>query len=94
MGINTFISQFQGGARPNRYRVAFTWPGLVGSPNVRDEIFISAAGLPASTIGMIQVPYMGRQIPVPGTEHLKIGQLQLSTTRLSHTEMRLSVGLT
>ena len=66
MSINDFIANFKGGARPNRFRVQITWPGIVGTPNVRDEIVVSAAGLPASVIGVIPVPYKGRQIPVPG----------------------------
>jgi hypothetical protein len=66
MGIENFVSNFQGGARPNRFRVILTWPAAVGTPNVRDEIVIQAAGLPASTIGIVQVPYMGRTIPIPG----------------------------
>jgi len=66
MSINDFISNFKGGARPNKFRVQITWPGLVGTPNVRDEIVVNAAGLPASVIGVIPVPYKGRQIPVPG----------------------------
>lgn len=64
--ITDFISNFRGGARPNRFRVTFTYPAAVGSPNVRDSIVIKAAQLPESTTGVIQVPYMGRQIPVPG----------------------------
>lgn len=66
MGIDTFISAFQGGARSNRFKVIITWPGIVGAPNVRDEIVVSGAALPASFVGTIQAPYMGRQIPIPG----------------------------
>jgi hypothetical protein len=64
--LNDFISNFKGGARPNRFRVQITWPGLVGTPNVRDEIVVTAAQMPASVMGIIQVPYKGRQIPLPG----------------------------
>jgi len=66
MSIDTFIANFAGGARPNRYRVIITYPAAVGSPNIRDEIVCRAASLPSSTVGMIPVPYMGRTIPVPG----------------------------
>lgn len=64
--INDFIASFRGGARPNRFDVIITWPALVGTPNVRDKIVVSAAQLPASSVGVVNVPYKGRQIPVPG----------------------------
>lgn len=66
MGIDNFISNFKGGARANRFRVTITWPGLVGTPAVRDEIVVSAAALPSSVLGVVIVPYLGRQIPIPG----------------------------
>lgn len=66
MSVDTFISQFAGGARANRFRVTITWPGAVGSPNVADEIVVHAAQLPSSTLGVVQVPYMGRMFPLPG----------------------------
>ena len=65
-GINDFIASFKGGARPNRFRVQITWPGLVGTPNVRDEIVVSAAQHPSSQVGVVQAPYQGRFIPLPG----------------------------
>lgn len=66
MSINNFIANFKNGARPNRFKVQLAWPALVGTPDVRDEFVVSAATLPSSTLGIIQIPYMGRQIPVPG----------------------------
>lgn len=64
--ITEFLSNFQGGARANRFAVQITWPTIVGVPNVRDHIVCRGASLPASQIGQIPVAYMGRQIPVPG----------------------------
>lgn len=66
MSINSFISNFQGGARPNRYRVQITWPAAVGTPNVQDEFVVKAAQMPGVNLGVVQVPYKGRTIPVPG----------------------------
>ena len=67
MSIDDFVSNFTGGgARANRFAVAITWPGLVTAPNVRDNIVVSAASLPSSIMGVTHVPYMGRQIPIPG----------------------------
>jgi hypothetical protein len=64
--INTFISNFRGGARPNRFSVLITWPALVGTPDVRDEVVCEAAQLPSSVMGVVQAPFRGRQIPLPG----------------------------
>lgn len=66
MSINDFISNFKDGARANRFRVQITWPALVGTPNKRDDLVIESAQLPSSVMGIVQVPYMGRQIPIPG----------------------------
>lgn len=65
-GINTFISNFKDGARPNRFRVIITWPALVGSPNVEDFIVCSAAAGPGVDNGITNAPFMGRDIPFPG----------------------------
>lgn len=65
--INTFISKFKGlGARPNRFRINITWPALVGTPNISDEIVIKTAGMPASGVGTAIVPFMGLQVKLPG----------------------------
>lgn len=64
--LNNFISAFQGGAKANRFSVQITYPSAVGTPDIRDEVVVTAAGLPASVVGTILVPYQGRQIPIPG----------------------------
>lgn len=85
MGIDTFIANFQNGARANRFRVAINWPGLVGTPNVRDDIVVSAAALPSSIVGVVQVPYMGRQIPIPGDRTFEDWTITiLNDTSFSH----------
>lgn len=66
MSINDFISNFKDGARANRFRVQISWPAIVGTPVMRDDMVVEAAALPASVMGIIQVPYQGRQIPIPG----------------------------
>jgi hypothetical protein len=66
MTINDFMSNFKDGARSNRFRVQITWPGIVGTPNKRDDLVVESAQMPSSVLGVIQVPYQGRQIPIPG----------------------------
>ena len=62
--VNNFKSRLIGeGARNTLFDVKITWPG--GElPDL--EFLCKAASLPASTIGMIEVPYFGRKIKVAG----------------------------
>src|ERR1035437_10054385 len=66
MSIDDVVTQFEGGARANRFAVAITWPGLISAPNVRDNIMVTGASLPSSILGVAQTAYMGRMIPIPG----------------------------
>ena len=60
--ISDFAAQFQGGVRANLFRVSITGPEDFS--NI--EFLCKGAGIPASTIGVIAVPYRGRQLQVPG----------------------------
>jgi len=62
--VNNFKQQLKGeGARNTLFDISINWPG--GElPNI--EFLCKAASLPASTIGMIEVPYFGRKIKVAG----------------------------
>ena len=62
--VNDFKQNLIGeGARNTLFDISISWPG--GQlPNV--EFLCKAASLPASTIGMIEVPYFGRKIKVAG----------------------------
>jgi len=68
--INDFKAAFKGGgARPNQFQVTGSFPGGVvgGSEAAKLTPFlISAASLPASTLGEIVVPYRGRQLKLAG----------------------------
>ena len=62
MNINEFKAKLPGGgARPNLFKVQIYLPGA------EDLAFLcKAASLPASTLGTIELPYMGRKIKIPG----------------------------
>jgi hypothetical protein len=63
--IANFKSQFQGGVRPNQFRIFMSkGPNGIGTKNF--EFLGKAASIPASTIGNVDVPYRGRQLKVPG----------------------------
>ena len=69
------ISQFRseldgGGLRPNLYEVQLDFPdGVAPNPSqlVNDgKFFCKAAALPAANMGLIEVPFRGRQLKVAG----------------------------
>lgn len=67
--INELIANFQGGgARPNLYEVLLQFPVGVANPFVSRKASFTcrAASLPASSIGMVVVPFMGRYAKVAG----------------------------
>ena len=63
MDVASFISNFQGGGlRPNLFKVVLTFPNEVGGQQASNKIMFSckATSLPASQIGVVNAPYMGR----------------------------------
>lgn len=61
--INSFMSAFDGGSRPNLYSVTLACP--VG-PLPQLQFFCKAATLPSSILGEVNVPYLGRMAKYPG----------------------------
>lgn len=73
--INQFINVFKQGARPNRFRVdVIQLPGTLstylakatGSKVENFYFFCKAASLPEDSIGVVEVPFMGRKFKVHG----------------------------
>lgn len=63
--ISDFINGFQGGLRPNRFKVS----GSFGNSSSLDDRFtflVRAAALPGSDLSLISVPYRGRSFKIPG----------------------------
>lgn len=61
--INSFMSAFDGGSRPNMYSISLVCP--IG-PIPQLQFYCKAATLPQSFLGEIMVPYMGRVAKYPG----------------------------
>ena len=61
--INSFMSNFDGGSRPNLYSVNLVCP--VG-PLPQLQFYCKAAQLPSSILGEVNVPYLGRMAKYPG----------------------------
>ena len=66
LGINDFISKFDGGSKPNLYKVLITGSAPANKLTNDLTFFCKSTTLPASSIGEIAVPYLGRVIKVPG----------------------------
>lgn len=62
--INSFMSAFDGGSRPNLYSVTITSPQIGALPQL--QFFCKAATLPSSILGEVNVPYLGRMAKYPG----------------------------
>lgn len=69
MSIAAFkASLYGGGARPNQFRVFLHFPSLVNAgvfPQL-SQFLCTAASLPASNVGVAQVYYHGRMLPLAG----------------------------
>lgn len=64
--IGTFISNFNGGTRPNRFRMTGTAPNGVGDLFGPEGIYCVATAIPESTVGIIPIPFRGRIYKFPG----------------------------
>ncbi len=67
--VANFLGNFQGGGlRPNRYRVVLSFPAIVGNFGAGQKIGFTckAASIPATNQGVVEVPYMGRMVKLPG----------------------------
>jgi len=70
--VSTFLSNIQGGVRPNLFLATFIWPsttqpGFLNGTDVElTNLLCKSAALPASQLGVIEVPFRGRTVKVAG----------------------------
>lgn len=66
--VNQFLATFDGGARPNRYRVRLTGSPLAGAGAVPNSIsfLCRSTSIPSSILAPCVVAYMGREVKVSG----------------------------
>lgn len=66
--ITTFKSALaDGGARPNQFKVFIPFPGAAAeTPNEQQQLLVSGAALPASTVNPVITQYRGREVKFAG----------------------------
>ena len=74
--INDFKNKLSGGVRPNLFNVQINFPNIIGnaeglgsgstSLEGLSSFLCRSAALPASTQGLIEVPFRGRFLKIPG----------------------------
>ena len=67
LGVDDFKSKLLGGgARGNLFRATLNFPSYAGGDVEFTSFMVKTAGLPASVITQIDVPFRGRQLKVAG----------------------------
>jgi len=67
LGVDDFKAKLTGGgARPNLFKATINFPAYAGGDTEFTSFMVKGAGLPASTITNIDVPFRGRQLKIAG----------------------------
>jgi|TARA_R100000278_G_scaffold90391_1_gene68898 hypothetical protein len=67
LGVDDFKAKLTGGgARPNLFKATINFPAYAGGDTEFTSFMVKGAGLPASVIASVDVPFRGRQLRVAG----------------------------
>ena len=67
LGVDDFKSKLTGGgARANLFKVTLNFPTYAGGDVELTSFLCRSAQLPASTMGVVEVPFRGRVLKMPG----------------------------
>ena len=67
LGVDDFKAKLTGGgARPNLFKATINFPAYAGGDSEFTSFMVKGAGLPASVIASIDVPFRGRQLKIAG----------------------------
>ena len=70
--LNNFLSKIGEGVKPNMFSVDINWPQSMseapsnGDPKELVNLLCKSAALPASNLGVIEVPFRGRTVKIAG----------------------------
>lgn len=87
--INDFLSRLRGGgARPNRFRIICPFPSyaIVGGETETMSFLAKSASLPGSILGVIEIPFNGKKIKLPGDREYTTGW---EATIINDTDFKL-----
>ncbi len=89
MRVNDFLANLKGGgARPNLFQVDFSFPTFAletGEESRVMSIMCKSAQLPSSTLGIIEIPFRGRQVKIPGDRTFE----EWTITVLNNTDFQI-----
>ena len=74
-----------GGARPNLFKATINFPAYAGGDSEFTSFMVKGAGLPASVIANIDVPFRGRQLKIAGDRTFE----PWTITIINDSEMRV-----
>ena len=67
LGVDDFKAKLTGGgARPNLFKATINFPAYAGGDSEFTSFMVKGAGLPASVIANIDIPFRGRQLKIAG----------------------------
>ena len=67
LGVDDFKSKLGGGgARPNLFKATINFPSYANGDVEFTSFMVKGAGLPASVVNTIEVPFRGRQLKIAG----------------------------
>ena len=64
--VSGFLQQVRQGVRPNMFQVDITFPDGVSGDSELASFMCKSAALPASNVGVIEVPFRGRTVKIAG----------------------------
>lgn len=69
--VSSFLNQVRQGVRPNMFQVDMVFPGNIGLTSASSDqelvtLMCKSAALPASNVGVIEVPFRGRTVKIAG----------------------------
>ena len=86
LGVDDFKAKFTGGAaRPNLFKATINFPAYAGGDSEFTSFMVKGAGLPASVIANIDVPFRGRQLKIAGDRTFE----PWTITVINDSEMRV-----
>ena len=91
--INNFRANLTGqGARPNLFEVTIPFPGAVNPGEATQKITFMCKGaqIPGADIGLVEVPYFGRNIKLAGNRTFA----EWTTTVINYEDFAVHAGLT